>query len=90
MLVLNPFAVAAMLLCAAFVPCAWVLARADTMSRLVALELAGTVATSIALLLPQAAGEDWLYDVTITMALLSYCTAVIFANFLGRSGPASS
>jgi multisubunit Na+/H+ antiporter MnhF subunit len=54
------------------------------MDALVALELAGTVATLVLVLLVQGFDRASYYSVPIAVAFLSFVGALLLARFLGR------
>ena len=67
-----------------FVPCGWIALRESRMDALVALELAGTVATLTLVLLVQGFNRASYYSVPIALAFLSFVGALLIARFLGR------
>jgi multicomponent Na+:H+ antiporter subunit F len=82
----NEWLVAGLALLAGLVPCGAALVRGDVVSRLVALELAGTVDTLILLMLAQGYGRVVYMDLALTLALLSFAGGLVFARFLERHG----
>jgi multicomponent Na+:H+ antiporter subunit F len=71
-------------LLAGLVPCGWVAVRGTRMDALVALELAGTVATLALVLLAQGFDRASYYTVPVALAFLSFVGALLLARFLGR------
>jgi multisubunit Na+/H+ antiporter MnhF subunit len=67
-----------------FVPCGWVALRETRMDALVALELAGTLATLVFVLLVQGFDRASYYSVPISLAFLSFVGALLLARFFGR------
>lgn len=68
----------------ALVPCLIVVCRAGPMDGLVAMQLAGTIATLILVVLAQGLGRPALFDLALALALLSLPGMLIFAYFLER------
>lgn len=81
---MNPWIVAASLLAIAMVPCGVVMVRKPTADGLVALELAGAITGLILLTLAEGLRLSYLFDVALTMAVLSYPAGLVFAHFLER------
>lgn len=75
---------AAVLTVTAFVPCVVAASRGDTLSRLVGLELAGTVTVIVLLLLAQGYHRSSYQDVGLVLAPLSFAGSLVFARFLER------
>ncbi len=67
-----------------FVPCGWVALRETRMDALVALELAGTLATLALVLLCEGFDRASYYTVPVALAFLSFVGALLFVRFLGR------
>jgi len=66
------------------VPCGWIALRETRVDALVALELAGTVATLALVLLAQGFDRASYYSVPLALAFLSFVGALLLARFLGR------
>lgn len=66
------------------VPCGWIALRETRLDALVALELAGTVATLTLVLLAQGFERASYYSVPLALAFLSFVGALVLARFLGR------
>ncbi|HWE37914.1 MAG TPA: monovalent cation/H+ antiporter complex subunit F [Isosphaeraceae bacterium] len=81
---MNPWIVAASLLAIALVPCGIVMVRKSTADGLVALELAGTITCLCLLALAEGLRLSYLFDVALTLAVLSYPAGLVFAHFLER------
>lgn len=72
----------ALLICLAgpFIRCV----RGDAVSRLVALEAAGSIAAVVLLLLAEAFRRVPFVDLALTLALLAFGAGLVFARFLER------
>lgn len=81
---MNPWLVAATFLAIALVPCGVVMARRPAADGLVALEMAGTFTCLILVLLAEGLKLSYLFDVALTLAVLSYPAGLVFAHFLER------
>jgi multicomponent Na+:H+ antiporter subunit F len=81
---MNPWLIGAGVLLVALVPCGIVAVRAETMDRLVAVELAGTITTLLLVTLAQALGRPAVFALALALALLSVPAALVFAHFLER------
>lgn len=81
---MNPWLLAALALLLGFVPCGWVLARAKTMERVVAMQMAGTLTPLILLLLAQGFGRPTFGDLALAFALLAFPASLLFAHFFER------
>lgn len=68
----------------ALLPCTVVAFRAAVMDRLIALELAGTIATLLIVTLAQGLGRPSIFDVALALALLSIPGTLLYAYFLER------
>jgi multicomponent Na+:H+ antiporter subunit F len=80
----NEWVVASIALLAGLVPCGIVCLRGDACSRLVGLEMAGTIDTLVLLLLAQAFDRAVYFDLALALALLSFAGGMVFARFLER------
>ena len=65
-------------------PCGFVCVRGRTMDRLVALELAGLLTPLVVVLLAEGFDCVSLYDIALSLALLSVPSTLVFAHFLER------
>jgi multicomponent Na+:H+ antiporter subunit F len=81
---MNVWLLATGVLLLALVPCAVVAFRAAVMDRLIAVELAGTLAALLVLTLAQGLGRPSLFDVALALALLSVPATLVYAYFLER------
>jgi multisubunit Na+/H+ antiporter MnhF subunit len=66
------------------VPCGWIAMRATRIDALVALELAGTVATLVLVLLSEGFDRASYMGVPVVLAFLSLVGSLLIARFLGR------
>jgi multisubunit Na+/H+ antiporter MnhF subunit len=80
----NAFTIAATILLFGFLPLGLVASRARAIDGVVALELAGTVATLVLLCLAEGLHRSYLYTVPVVAALMSWIGGLVFARFLGR------
>jgi multisubunit Na+/H+ antiporter MnhF subunit len=80
----NAWLIAATILAPGLLGCGIVSARARTVDRLVALELAGVLMTLLVVLLAEGYGRPSLYDLALALALLSFPSTLVFAHFLER------
>ena len=69
---------------AALAACGIAIARGSIATRLVALQMAGTVAAIALLLLAQSFGNESAYDMALALALFSFPAGLIYARFYGR------
>ncbi len=81
---MNPWLIAALALVVGLVPCGWVCLRGRTMERLVAVELAGLLTALAVVLLAEGFDRVSLYDLALTLVLLSFASTMVFAHFLER------
>ncbi len=77
--------VVAAVLTAALLPCGVAVARGGLGARVVALQLAGLVTTLDLLALAEALGRAALFDLPLTLALLSWPSGLLYAHFCARS-----
>jgi multicomponent Na+:H+ antiporter subunit F len=77
-------AAAVILLLGGLGPCTFVCLRAAPTDRLVALELAGLIATLELVCLAEAFGRDVYFDLALALGLLSFAGGIVFAHFLER------
>jgi multisubunit Na+/H+ antiporter MnhF subunit len=80
----NAFEVAALALVTGFVPLLWVCLREREIDGVVALELAGSVATLVLLCLAEGYHRGIYMSVAIVCAAVSWISGLVFARFLGR------
>ena len=81
---MNPWLLAALGLLLGFVPCGWVLVRASTMERFVAMQMAGILTPLILLLLARGFGQPTFCDLALAVALLGFPAGLLFAHFFER------
>jgi multicomponent Na+:H+ antiporter subunit F len=81
---MNVWLIAALVLLLGFVPCIVVLWRAPVLDALVALNLAGTLATLEIALLAEGLHRPEVFDLALALALLSFGGGLVFARFLER------
>jgi multicomponent Na+:H+ antiporter subunit F len=81
---LTQWVVASVALLAGLLPCAVVCLRGDACSRLVGLEMAGTVDTLVLVLLAEVYQRAIYFDLAVALALLSFAGGMVFARFLER------
>jgi multisubunit Na+/H+ antiporter MnhF subunit len=80
----NAFEVAALALVTGFAPLLWVCLREREIDGVVALELAGSVATLVLLCLAEGYHRGIYMSVAVVCAAVSWISGVVFARFLGR------
>jgi multisubunit Na+/H+ antiporter MnhF subunit len=80
----NEFLVAAIALVVTLFPCVAVCVSADLLEGVVALEVAGVIATLVLLLLAAAFERQPFADVALTASLLSFIGSLAFVRFLER------
>ncbi len=81
---MSSWLLAATVLLYALVPCAVLVLRGSPMDRLVAFEAAGMYAVLIMMVLAQAYGRAFLWDVALTLSLLSFGSGLVYVRFLER------
>ncbi|HEX4129193.1 MAG TPA: monovalent cation/H+ antiporter complex subunit F [Pirellulales bacterium] len=81
---MNAWLIAATALVPGLLACGWIGSRAATMDRLVALELAGSLMPLVVVLLAEGYARPSLYDLALTLAVLSLPGTIVFAHFLER------
>jgi multicomponent Na+:H+ antiporter subunit F len=79
---MNEWQIAAAALIAALVPCGWLCLRRSFAEGLVALQLAGILASLTVLLLAEAEGREPFADLALVLAVLSFAGTLLFARFL--------
>ena len=81
---MNIWIAAATVLAVGLVPCGFVVARADAMERLAALQMASTVGVLILLLIARGVSQSSFCDLALAAALLSFPAGLLFAHFFER------
>jgi multicomponent Na+:H+ antiporter subunit F len=81
---MNEWQIAAAPLIAALVPCGWLCLRRSFADGLVALQLAGILASLTVLLLAEAEDREPFADLALVLAVLSFAGTLLFARFLER------
>jgi multisubunit Na+/H+ antiporter MnhF subunit len=81
---MNAFTIAATVLLLGFLPLGFVALRARPIDGVVAMQLAGTVATLVLLCLAEGLQRSFLYTLPVVAALMSWIGGLVFARFLGR------
>jgi len=66
------------------VPCGWIAMRASRVDALVALELAGTVATLVLVLLSEGFNRASYMGVPVVLAFMSLVGSLLIARLIGR------
>ena len=66
------------------IPCGWVIHRAGILDALVALQLAGVIATLALLLIAQGIGRSPFFDLALVASVLSFAGSLAFARVLER------
>jgi multicomponent Na+:H+ antiporter subunit F len=75
---------AAMAMTACLIPCGITCFRGRAEDRLVGLEMTGVILSLDMILFAQAFGRSILYDLALTVAILSFGGGMVFARFLER------
>jgi multisubunit Na+/H+ antiporter MnhF subunit len=81
----NAFTIAATALLAGFVPIGFVCIRRPELDGVVALELAGAVATLVFLCLGEGFHRSSYFDVPVVCAALSWVSGMVFVRFFARN-----
>lgn len=81
---MNAYLLAATVLLAGLFPLFIVCMRGTPMEALVAVQLGGTIATLVLLLLAQGTNRAPFFDLAVVSALLSFAGGLAFARFLER------
>jgi multisubunit Na+/H+ antiporter MnhF subunit len=81
---MNPWLITAAGVLACMIACFIVCVRGDAMSRLVGLEAGGAMTAIILLLLAEGYHRIPFVDLALTLALLAFGGALVFARFLER------
>jgi len=81
----NAFTIAGTLLLAGFVPCGWVLLRAQrTVDAVVALELCATLATLTFLCFAVGFNSSSYFNVPVICAVVTWIGGLVYIRFVGR------
>ena len=81
---MSVWTLAALVTTTALAFCGIAIARGSIATRLVALQVAGTVAAVDLLLLAQSLGNESAYDMALALAIFSFPAGLIYARFYGR------
>lgn len=80
---MNVWLVAATVLLAGLLPCAWVLTRGRLTEALVALELSSTLVTVVLVLLSEGFHRSSYFTLPLVLAALQFVGTLVFVRFLG-------
>lgn len=80
----TPWLIAAFVLCASLLPCLVVLLRDRLSDAMVAVQLAGTLASLAMLTLAFGLGNDSFIDLALCLAILTYPSALLTAHVFER------
>lgn len=81
---MDPFLIAAIALLLGFIPCGIVMLRAGIVDAVVALNLAGVLASLELVLLAEGLHRSPFFDLALVLAVLAIAGGLVFARFLGR------
>jgi multicomponent Na+:H+ antiporter subunit F len=81
---MNEWQIAATALIAALLPCGWICFRHRVAEGVVALQLAGTIASLALLVLAVGEGRQPFADLALVLAALSFAGTLVFLRFLER------
>ena len=81
---MSPYLLAASILLSAVVPLMLFVVRASVAGGLVALNLGGTLATVVLLLIAAGTGREPFFDLALVSAVLSFAGGLAFARFVER------
>lgn len=81
---MNAFAIAAVALLAGWLPLGYVALRRRPLDGVVALQLAGTVATLVLLCLAEAFHRSFEYGLAVVAAPASWLSGLVLVRFIGR------
>ena len=81
---MSVWTLAACIATGALALCGVAIARGSVATRLVALQMAGSVAAIDFLLIAQSFGNESAYDLALALALLSLPAGLVYAKFYGR------
>lgn len=82
---MNIWLAAAVALILSLVPCGVVILRDSPINRLVAANLAGTIASMTLLLLAVGRSQPSFCDLALTLAILNLPAGLVFTHFMERS-----
>ncbi len=80
----NPWMVAALVIGASLIPCAWMCLRGSAERRLVGLEMTGIIVIVLLVLITVGYGRLPFIDLPLTLAVLSFGAGLVFARFLEK------
>ncbi|MGC2638991.1 MAG: MrpF/PhaF family protein [Acidobacteriaceae bacterium] len=81
---MNHWIVTANVVGASLIPCAWMSLRGTPERRLVGVEMTGIIVTLLLVLLCLGYGRLVLFDLPLTLALMTFGAGVVFARFLEK------
>jgi multisubunit Na+/H+ antiporter MnhF subunit len=81
---MSVWTIAAVIATGALAACGVAIARGSVATRLVALQMAGSVAAVDLLLTAQSFGNESAYDMALALALFSFPAGLVYAKFYGR------
>jgi multicomponent Na+:H+ antiporter subunit F len=81
---MSGWELAVAMLTAALVPCGWVCLRRSFAEGVVAVQLAGTIASLALLTLAEAESREPFANLALVLAVLSFAGALVFLRFLER------
>jgi len=81
----NAFTIAGTALLAGFLPLGWVCLRAREIEAVVALQLAGAVATLALLCLAEGFHRSAYFDVPVVAAVLTWVGGLVFGRLIARA-----
>jgi multicomponent Na+:H+ antiporter subunit F len=82
---MNEWLLGASVLTVALIPCLWVAVRSSFADGLVAVQLAGTLASLALLMLAEGETRQPFSDLALVLAVVSFAGSLLFARFLERS-----
>ena len=82
---MNEWQIAAAVLLVGLVPCGWVCARRTFAEGLVALQLAGTLASLAALLVAVGEARQPFGDLALVLAAVTFVGTLLLTRYLGES-----
>lgn len=81
---MDPFLIAAIALLLGLIPCGVVILRAEIVDAVVALNLAGVLASLELVLLAEGLHRSPFFDLALVLAVLTIAGGLVFARFLER------
>lgn len=81
---MNAWWLGCLVLLASFAACGVAALRGNLSTRLVSMQMAGTLTTAMLLVLAQALRRPSLFDLALVMALLTLPAALVFVRYLGN------